>query len=86
MLKSCWCISKTKGHNTPFKRAVAGGEGGFSFITFTDSNKVVGMLQFDFGIHEGLLWAVEEVRDAQKQILVFLGNFIECSKVGTETE
>ena len=63
-----------------------GAEGSFPFITFTDSNKLVGMLQVDFGIHRGFLGAVEEVRDAWKRILVFLGDFVEHSKVSTETE
>ena len=44
------------------------------------------MLQVDFGIHSGLSWAVEEVRDAWKQISVFLGDLVEHSKVGAETE
>ena len=43
-LKGCWCISQTEGHNTPFKGAVAGAEGGFPFITFMDLNMVVGVL------------------------------------------
>ena len=86
VLKSCWCISQTEGHNTPFKSAIVGVEGGFPFITFTDLNKVVGMLQVDFGIYRGLLWAVKEVGDAWKWISVFLGDFIERLKVGTETE
>ena len=63
-----------------------GAEDGFPFFTFTASNEVIGMLQVDFGIHGGLSRAVEEVGDAQKQISVFLGNFVECSKVGAETE
>ena len=77
VLKSCQCISQTEEHNTPFKGAVAGVEGGFPFVTFTDSNKVVGMLQVNFGIHRGLSQAVEEVGDMWKWILVFLGDFIE---------
>ena len=86
VLKSCQCISQTKGHNTPFERAVAGAKGSFPFITFMDSNEVVGMLQVNFGIHGGLSQAVEEAKDTQKWISVFLGDFIECSKVGAETE
>ena len=50
-LRSCQCISQTKGHNTPFEGAIAGAEGGFPFVTFTDSNEVVGVLQVNFGIH-----------------------------------
>ena len=34
----------------------------------------------------GLPWAVEEVGDAWKRISVFLGDFVERSKVGAETE
>ena len=63
-----------------------GVEGGFPFVTFMDSNEVVGMLQVDFGIHQGLLQAVEEVGDMWKQILVFLCDLVEASKVGTEME
>ena len=85
VLKSCQCISQTEGHNTPFERAVVGVKGSFPFVTFIDSNKVVGVLQVDFGIHGCLLWAVEEIRDVQKQILVFVGDFIEHLKVSTET-
>ena len=47
---------------------------------------MVGMLQVNFGIHGGLLWAVKDVGDVQKQTLVFLGDFIEHSKVSTEME
>ena len=61
-------------------------ERSFPFVTFTDLNEVVGMLQVDFGVHRGLSWAVKEVRDARKQILVFLGDFIKCLKVSAETE
>ena len=66
MLKSCWCISQTERHNTPFEGAVAGVEGGFLFVTFMDSNEVVDVLQIDFDIHRGRLQAVEEVGDAWK--------------------
>ena len=60
--------------------------GSFPFVTFMDSNEVVGVLQVDFGIHGGLLWAVEEVGDARERISVFLGDFVERSKVSAETE
>ena len=63
-----------------------GAEGGFPFFTFMDLNEVVGMLQVNFGIHRGLLWAVKEVGDAQEQISVILSDFVEHSKVGTEME
>ena len=85
-LKGYWCISQTEGHKTPFEGAIAGAEGGVPFITFTDSNKVVDVLQVDFGIHRGLSWAVEEVGDTQKQISVFFGDLVECLKVGAEME
>ena len=63
-----------------------GVEGGFLFVTFMDSNEVVDVLQIDFDIHRGRLQAVEEVGDAWKWILVFLCDFVEASKVSTETE
>ena len=63
-----------------------GAEGGFPFITFMDSNEVVGVLQVYFGIHRGLSWAIEAVGIMQKQISVFFGDLVEYSKVGAETE
>ena len=63
-----------------------GVEGGFPFVTFTDSNKAVGMLQVDFGIHGGLSQAVKEVGDMQERISVYLGDFVEHSKVSAEME
>ena len=83
--KAAGALVRLKGI-TPFKGAIAGMEGSFSFITFMDLNKVVGVLQIVFGIHGGLLWAIKEVRDTQKQISVFLCDFAKASKVGTETE
>ena len=57
-----------------------------NIITFTDLDEVVGMLQVNFGIHRGLSWAVKEVGDVQKQILAFLCDFVQASKVSTERE
>ena len=47
---------------------------------------MVGVLQVNFGIHRGLLQTVKEVGNMWKQISVFLSDFIERVKVGTEME
>ena len=61
-------------------------KGSFPFVTFLDSDEVVCVLQVDFCIHGGLSWAVEEVRDRWKWILVFLCDFVDALKVSTEMD
>ena len=63
MLKSSRRICKSKRHDTPFKRAIAGMESGFPFITLMDTDQVVCMTEVNFCIKSCLSWAVEEVGD-----------------------
>ena len=85
-LKSCRCISQTKGHNTPFEGAVLGAKGGFPFVTFSDLDEVIHMLQVDFCIHGGLLWTVKEVGYMWKWVSVLFGDFIEALEVSAKSE
>ena len=59
MLKRCWGICKSEGHDEPFKRSVAGVEGSFPFITFSNVDKVVGMLEIDLGVDLSLSGSVQ---------------------------
>ncbi|KAF8578238.1 hypothetical protein K439DRAFT_1362586, partial [Ramaria rubella] len=38
LLKGSWCVSETKGHNTPFEGAIMGPEGGFPFATLSNAD------------------------------------------------
>jgi hypothetical protein len=60
-VKSGRCIHKSKGHNKPFKRTIAGMESGFPFFTISDLNKVIGVAKVDFSEYAGFLWGIEEV-------------------------
>ena len=47
----------------PFKGAIAGAESGFPFVTLSDMDQVVRMMEVDFCIESCLSQAVEEVGD-----------------------
>ena len=75
MLESCRSIGKSKGHNEPFKRTIAGVESGFPFITIRDMDQVIGMSEINGGIDTGFTCSGKEVRNEQKGISVFFGYF-----------
>ena len=63
-LKSGRCICKSKRNDPPFEGAIVGAESGFPFITLSDTDQVVHVMEVNFCIESCLLWAVKEVRDA----------------------
>ena len=54
MLESCRSIGKSKRHNKPFKRTIAGSESGFPFITVCNMDEVIGVSEINGGIDAGL--------------------------------
>ena len=46
------------GHYKPLERPVSGLEGGFPFITISNMDKVVGMLQVNLGVDPHLAWSI----------------------------
>ena len=62
-LKSSGCICKSERHDMPFEGAIAGVESGFPFVTLSDMDQVVRVMEVNFCIESCLLQAVEEVRD-----------------------
>ena len=86
MLESCGSIGKSKGHNEPFKRTIAGLESCFPFITVRNTDEVIGMLEINGGIDTGFTCSGKEVGNEWKGILVFFGYFIETSEIYTEVE
>ena len=58
-------------------------EGGFWFITFSDVDEVVSVLEIDLGIHMGFLWSIQQISDKQKWVAVFLHDSVETTEVNT---
>ena len=85
-LESCRSIGKSKGHNEPFKRTVAGAESSFPFITICNMDKVIGMSDIDGGIDMGFTHSGKEVRNEQKGISILFGYFIETLEIYAEVE
>ena len=86
MLESCGSIGKSKGHNEPFKRTIAGSESGFPFITIHYMDKVIGVSEINGGIDMGFTHSGKEVGNEQKGISVFFGYFIETLEIYAEAE
>ena len=63
LLKGGWRISESKRHNTPFNGAIVGPECDFPFVTFADSDKMIGMSEVNVGEQSCFMWTVQEIRD-----------------------
>ena len=85
-LESCGSIGKSKGHNKPFERTIAGAESSFPFITICNMDKVIGMLEINGGVDMGFTCSGKEVGNEQKGILILFGYFIEASEIYAEAE
>ena len=86
MLESCRSVGKSKEHNEPFKRTIAGSESSFPFITICNTDKVIGMSEINGGIDMGFTSSGKEVRNEQKGILGFFSYFIETLEIYAEAE
>jgi len=62
-LKGGWRIGESEGHYTPFKGAIVSSECGFPFVNFTDSDKMVGVLEVNVGEQSCFMQTVQEIGD-----------------------
>ena len=51
-----------------------------------DLDKMVGMLEVDVGEQSCFSWAVQEIRDPGKWVLVFLCDFVKSMEIDTKLE
>ena len=80
------CIGEAERHDIPFKQTIAGPEGCLPFVTFSDTDKVIGMAEIDLGVDAGFAGSIQEIGDERKGISVLLGDAVETSEVNTEME
>ena len=85
-LEGCRSIGETKRHDEPLKGTIASMESGLPFITFSNADKVISMSEIKGSIDTCFASSIEEVRDERKRIAVLLGDFVETSKIHTESE
>src|SRR5882724_5470374 len=62
-LKSCWSISKPFSHYQPLEGTVMSPEGSLPFVSRCNLNKMVHMLEVDFGVDLCFSWCIQEVRN-----------------------
>ena len=60
-LESGRCVGESERHYTPFEGAIASPESRLPFVTLSDLDQMVGVLEVNFQIDFGLAWAVKEV-------------------------
>ena len=86
MLESCRSIGKSKGHNEPFKRTIAGSESSFPFITVHNTDEVIDMSEINGGVDTGFTCSGKEVGNEWKGISILFGYFIETLEIYAEAE
>ena len=62
-LKGSRSVGETEGHDQPFKGAIMSSEGSFPFITFGNTNHVIGMANVQGCINVSFSGGSEEVGD-----------------------
>ena len=85
-LRCCWRVGESKGHHAPLERSISGSEGSFPFVTFVDSNEMVGMLEINFGKYPSLSRTVKEVSYLGEQVTILLCNLIEPLEVDAKSK
>ena len=85
-LKSSRSVGETEGHDQPFKGAITSSEGGFPFITFGDTNHVIGMADVQCCVNASFSSGGEEVRDEGQQVAVLLCDFVQSSEINAEVK
>src|SRR5882672_6059578 len=58
LLKSCWCISKPFRHYQPLERTISGSECSLPFVSRRNLDKMVCVLEVDFGVYLCFMWCV----------------------------
>ena len=68
------------------KRSIASTESGLPLVTFVDSDKMVCILEVDFGEELGFPRTIQEVGDVGKWVTVFLHDLVEVLIINTESK
>ena len=76
MLKRCWSIGKSEGHNSPFIRTISGAKGGFPFIVFGDLDQMVSVPEVDLCIDSGLSGCVQKVSREWERVSVLFCDLV----------
>ena len=63
MLESVRGVSETKGHHQPLEEAIAVGEGGLPFISISNADQMISMLEIEFGVDLSSIWGFKQVGD-----------------------
>ncbi|KXN87128.1 hypothetical protein AN958_09171 [Leucoagaricus sp. SymC.cos] len=85
MLESGRCVSKTEGHNQPFKGAVASLKSSFPLIAFGDADEMVGMSEIYLGVQAGFAGSIQEVRNKRERVTILFSNVVEAAEINAET-
>ncbi len=79
-------VGKTEGHYEPFVRAVPSTEGRFPFVSFGNTNEVIGVLEIGLGLDTSFTGSIKKVGNEGKRVLVFFRNTVKSTKIYAKTK
>jgi len=82
-LKGHRSISQAKGHDIPLKGSIARSKCGLPFVTFSNVDQVVHMVEINFAVYLSLTGGVQEIGDQGEWVAVLFGYFVQPSVVDT---
>jgi hypothetical protein len=82
-LESSGGVGQSEWHNKPLKQAIAGAESCFPFISFSYSDKVIGVLKVDFRVDTRFTRAIKKIGDQGEWITVLDCELVESSEIDT---
>ena len=86
MLKGGRCIAEAKGHNCVLEASKSSSHCCQIFVSFSDSNQIVGSSKIDLREMSNLVEKCEEVRHWRNRVSVLLRYEVEFPIVHTETQ
>jgi hypothetical protein len=83
LLECCRCICESKGHDQGFKEAIAGVYGYFPDIFISYPNKVISIVEVNFGDVLSFRQSGQRFSNQWQRVLVLYGSLVEFSVVNT---
>ena len=83
-LKSCWGVGEAKWHNLSFKGSIVYVESSFSFVSFSNMNKMVSVSEVEDCIDSSFSGSLKKVGNQQKRIVILFHDLIETLVIDTK--
>ena len=79
-------IGKPFGDDQPLEGTIAGAKGRFPLVTFSYADQMVRVAEVDLRVVASLAWALEEIGDERKRVVILLREAVKGAEVDTKSE